>query len=79
MSEAIKDLQSRQQMSFVVFLVHILSKAWHKLPSSVYAILKESGVLSGYIIPSYDVLHTLGARYLIDDITECVHDWGYKT
>ena len=35
--------KSREQclMSFVVFLIHILSKAWHKLPSNVYAILKE--------------------------------------
>ena len=72
--------KSREQclMSFVVFLIHILSKAWHKLPSNVYAILKESGVLSRYIIPSYDVLQTLGARYLADDITGCVRDWGYE-
>ena len=70
--------QEQGQMSFVIFLIHILSRAWHKLPSNVYAILKESGVLSRYIIPSYDVLHTLGARYLTDDITGCVRDWGYE-
>ncbi len=75
---ATEKLHEQGLMSFVVFLIHILSKTWHKLPSNVYAILKESGVLSRYIIPSYDVLHTLGARYLADDITGCIRDWGYE-
>ena len=66
-----------KSLTFVVFLLHILAEAWHKMPSEVYAVLKSSGVLDGYILRSYDVLHTLGARYLVQDITGCVRDWGY--
>ena len=65
-----------KHLKFIVFLLHILADSWHKKPSGVYAVLKDSGVLDGYILPSYDVLHTLGARYLVKDITGCVRDWG---
>ena len=71
-------MTDRKCLTFIVFLLHILSEAWHKQPSGVYAILKDSGVLDGYILPCYDVLHTLGARYLVNDITGCVRDWGYE-
>ena len=72
------NMADSKNLTFVVFLLHILAKAWHKMPSDVYAVLKDSGVLDGYILPSYDVLHTLGARYLVQDITGCVKDWGYE-
>ena len=67
-----------KNLKFIVFLLHILADAWHRRPSGVYAVLKDSGVLDGYILPSYDVLHTLGARYLVQDITGCVRDWGHQ-
>ena len=60
-----------------MFLIHALAAAWKKLPSEVYSILSKSGVLNKYIIPSYDVLHTQGKEYLVDDVTECVQEWGY--
>ena len=70
-------MAERKELKFIVFLLHILADAWNKMPSDVYAVLKDSGVLDGYIVPSYDVLHTLGSRYLVQDITGCVCDWGY--
>lgn len=45
-------------------------------PQKVYSILKETKALDEYIVPFYDVLHTLGAEYLVDDITECVRERG---
>lgn len=71
-------MADRKEMAFVVFLIHALSAAWRKLPAEVYAILSKSGVLKKYIVPSYDVLHTLGKEYLVDDVTECVREWGYE-
>ena len=38
----------------------------------VYSRLKKAGVLDDYIISFYDVLHTLGQEYLVNDITEAV-------
>ena len=39
--------------------------------------LNSSGILDGYIIGAYDVLHTLGKEYLVEDITELVNNSGF--
>ncbi len=40
----------------------------------VYEILDSTGILDDYIIKCYDVLHTLGKEYLVEDITEFVRE-----
>lgn len=48
-----------------------------KLPQrDVYERLKNSGILYGYIVPSYDVLHTFGTRYLMEDLTDYMREKG---
>lgn len=42
----------------------------------VYEILSTTGILDDYIIKCYDVLHTLGKEYLVEDITEFVREKG---
>jgi hypothetical protein len=37
--------------------------------AEVYRRLKSSGILMDYIVACYDVLHTFGRLYLVDDIT----------
>jgi hypothetical protein len=41
-----------------------------------YGILMDTGILDEYLIKCYDTLHTLGAEYLVDDITEFVYEKG---
>ena len=69
-------MANRSVLVFVVFMIHALSEAWNMSPRKVYSILKETKALDEYIVPFYDVLHTLGAEYLVDDITECVRERG---
>jgi len=66
------------ELSFVVFLIHALSEAWGASTPKVYSILKESGALNRYIIPYYDVLHTCGSQYLVEDVTGYLRDRGYS-
>ena len=40
----------------------------------VYEVLDSTGILDDYIIKCYDVLHTLGKEYLVEDITEFVRE-----
>jgi hypothetical protein len=42
----------------------------------VYQRLKSSGILTEYIIPSYDVLHTFSKEYLLEDLTEYMREKG---
>lgn len=38
--------------------------------------LNTTGILDHYIIPCYDILHTLGKEYLVEDITDFVKEKG---
>ncbi|MBD5219946.1 MAG: DUF3791 domain-containing protein [Bacteroidales bacterium] len=61
------------------FVTYCISKLAHQLQlsqSDVYDRLKQSGILYGYLVPSYDVLHTFGSRYLMDDLTEYMREKG---
>lgn len=44
--------------------------------TEVYRRLKKSGILLDYIVPSYDVLHTFGSRYLMQDLTDFMRKKG---
>lgn len=66
------------ELSFVVFLINALSEAWGMITPQVYDVLKRSGAIDQYIVPCYDVLHTCGREYLVDDITGYLQERGYK-
>ena len=38
--------------------------------------LKSSGILYGYIVPSYDVLHTFSKEYLMEDLISYMKEKG---
>ncbi len=63
-----------KELEFVVFIVHKLALAWNKSASSVYKTLKDTNILDEYIISQYEVLHSLGEQYLVNDITELVEE-----
>lgn len=66
----------KKELTFVVFILHALGQHWNMTTPEVYDILNSTGILDDYIIKCYDVLHTLGKEYLIEDITEFVREKG---
>lgn len=63
-------------LRFVTFCIRKLAD-YLKLPlNDVYQRLEDSGILYGYIVPSYDVLHTFGTKYLMEDLTEYMKEEG---
>ena len=67
-----------KELTFVVFVMHILAAAWRVSPAEAYALCKRSGALDSYLIPHYDVLHSMGANALIDDITGYIRERGHE-
>ena len=59
-----------------MFLLYRLAKTWKKPVAYVYATLTKAHAIDEYIIPFYDVLHTLGEDYLVEDVTEYVRKRG---
>lgn len=69
----------KNTLEFVTFVIGKLSAMLHLPQQEIYRRLKTSGILYGYIVPSYDVLHTFGSRYLMDDITSYMREKGVLT
>ena len=59
---------NKESFAYVVYLIHACADKWHMLPSETYNILQESGCIETYLIPNFDVLHTQGTEYIVDDI-----------
>ncbi len=63
-------------LRFVTYCIGQLALRLHLPQQQVYRKLKSSGILYDYIVPSYDVLHTFGSRYLMDDLVEYMREKG---
>ena len=61
---------NRDSMEFVVFMIHACADRWHMTPKQVYHLLNRADCIDQYLVPHYDILHTLGSSYLVDDIGE---------
>lgn len=70
----LRDNLEEKELRFIIFLLYSLAENWNVSPAQVYQILFTTGILDEYIIPCYDVLHTLGKEYLVEDITEFVNE-----
>lgn len=69
-------IMNEKNFSFTIYMIHELADHWNMLPSKVFQILKKSGCIDNYLIPHYDVLHTLGTVYLVEDIGVYVEKRG---
>lgn len=67
---------SENNVDFVTYCIGNLSRRLGMDAREVYHRLKISGILSEYIIPSYDVLHTFGKEYLMEDLSEYMREKG---
>ena len=67
---------SCNNIDFVTYCIGNLSRRLNMSADEVYRRLKQSGILHEYIIPSYDVLHTFGKEYLMEDLTEYMREKG---
>ncbi len=55
-------------LDFITYCVGNLADRLKMNAGKVYKMLRSSGVLDEYIVPCYDVLHTFGKDYIMDDL-----------
>ena len=67
---------SCNNIDFVTYCIGNLSRRLNMNADEEYRRLNKSGILSGSIIPSYDVLHTFGQEFLMEDLTEYLREIG---
>ena len=65
-------------LEFVTFTIGSVAERVHKSPAEIYRLLKQTNVIAGYLVPAYDILHTYGRQYLVDDVMEFMQEKGVK-
>ncbi len=63
-------------IDFITYCIGNLSRRLGLSASDVYQRLKTSGILMDYLVSSYDVLHTFGKEYLMEDLTDYMKEKG---
>ena len=71
-----KSAMSQNNIDFVTYCIGNLARRLGISAGEVYRKLKDSGILTEYIVPSYDVLHTFSKEYLMEDLTEYMKEKG---
>ena len=70
-------ITNKRELEFAVFCIENVAAACGKSSGDVYRALSgENGILHQYIVPSYDVLHTQGKDYIVNDIREVMAERG---
>ena len=59
-------------------MIENIATSLNKDSVETYDILKTTGILDEYILPCYDVLHTQGKDYIVNDITELMKRKGVE-
>ncbi len=67
---------NKDVLQFVTYCVGAIALRLQLPRHDVYARLKQSGLLDEYIVPGYDILHTFGRSYIVDDITDMMKRKG---
>ena len=57
-----------EKIHFAVFVIDAMSEKWGLSTNKTYRILNESGVMDGYILDLYDVVHTLGREAIVEEL-----------
>lgn len=74
-----ESIRNDRELEFAVFCVENVADAIGKPSDAVYRALTGPGdILNQYIIPSYDVLHTQGRDYIVNDIRDVMAERGVR-
>ena len=64
-----------EQLDFVTYCINNLASRLSLSQRTVYRMLKDSGIID-YIVKGYDILHTFGKDYLMDDLIGYMREKG---
>ena len=70
-------IKTLAELEFAVFCIENVTMRLNSFPEAIYRKLAiDSNILNEYIVPEYEVLHTQGKEYIINDIVELMQEKG---
>ena len=67
---------TKAEVDFGVYVLRELAEQWGKPTPEVYRTLKETDILTGYLFPCYDTLHTQSIESVVADLTDLARERG---
>lgn len=72
-------ITNKDELEFTVFCIENIAIRLGKNAEDVYkALTEKSDILSNYIIPEYEMLHTQSKDYIIEDIISLMEERGIQ-
>lgn len=69
---------NEKEMDFVVYCVENLANYINEDSVKVFDLLDENELIEGYILKFYDILHTQGKDWIVEDLVEQLEKRGVK-
>ena len=78
-AECLVKIANTDELEFVVFCIENIAIRLGKKAEEIYqALTEKSDILSSYIIPEYEMLHTQRKDYIVDDIISLMEERGIQ-
>lgn len=61
---------TKESLSFIVYMIHACANKWNLKPSAVYKQMQRVNCIADFLVPNYEILHTQGTQYVVEDIKE---------
>lgn len=75
----LQPIENEDELSFAIFCIENVAINLGISGERVYdALTKKSDILNRYIIPCYDVLHSQGKKYIVEDIISYMKEKGVE-
>lgn len=72
-------ITNTDELEFAVFCIENIAIRLRKNAEEIYqALTEKSDILSNYIIPEYEMLHTQSKDYIVDDIISLMEERGIQ-
>ena len=72
-----QNIEKSRELEFAIFSIENIPAKLGVSAEKVYdALTEKSDILNDYIIPEYEILHTQGKEYIVDDIIEVMKERG---
>ncbi len=72
-------IKNSKELEFAVFCIeNVAAKLGVNAELVFQAFTEKSDILYGYIVPEYEVLHTQGREYIVEDILSIMKERGIE-
>ena len=72
-----QNIEKSRELEVAIFCIENIAAKLGVSAEKVYdALTEKSDILNDYIIPEYEILHTQGKEYIVDDIIEVMKERG---